>query len=91
MKIRDTGPQRKHVGLKLATRRAARNGFKVLHEGELVGEVTSGSFTPTVDASIAMALVKTDLAEIGTQLQVDTGRDKLEAEIVKLPFYRRSK
>jgi aminomethyltransferase len=91
LKIRDAGPAKKHVGLKLTTRRAARNGFKVLNQGEPVGEVTSGSYAPTVDASIAMALVKTDLAQVGTKLQVDTGRDKLDATIVPLPFYRRQK
>jgi aminomethyltransferase len=90
-KIRESGPGRVRVGIKLATRRAARNGFKIFHQNELVGEVTSGSFAPTVEASIAMGLVRTDLAKLGTALQIDTGHDKLDAEIVKMPFYRRPK
>jgi aminomethyltransferase len=91
VKIRDAGPERVRVGLKLDTRRAARQGFKIFHQDELVGEITSGAFTPTVGASIAMARVKTGLAQIGTTVQVEIGNEKHNAEVVKMPFYHRPK
>ncbi len=89
-KIRDAGPKQVRVGLQLKTRRAARQGFKIFHSGQEVGVVTSGSCTPTVNASIAMGFVRSDLAQVGNTVQVQIGNDLTDAEIVKMPFYRRA-
>ena len=65
-------------------------GFDVVRQGSTIGQVTSGTFSPTLDRPIAMAYVDTDHSAIGTAVNVDI-RGKLEpATIVKLPFYRRS-
>jgi aminomethyltransferase len=54
-------------------------------KGELVGEVTSGTFSPTLKHGIALALLSKDVA-VGDELIVDVrGRDSL-CEVVKLPF-----
>lgn len=87
--IRKAGPARVRVGLRLASRRAARPGFKILHDGREVGAVTSGAVTPTVSASIAMGFVPADLANVGTALSVQIGNDVQPAEVVAMPFYRR--
>lgn len=89
MAIKAKGPARARVGLKLETRRAARQGFGIFKEGQKVGEVTSGGFAPTVNASIAMAYVDAPLAKVGETLQVEIGGEKQDAQVVKLPFYRR--
>jgi aminomethyltransferase len=80
---------RVRVGLELATRRIARQGSAVVHRGQPVGAVTSGTFAPTLGKSIAMAYVRPESAAVGTEVSVDV-RGRLEAgRVVQLPFYRR--
>jgi aminomethyltransferase len=58
--------------------------------GQQVGEVTSGTFSPTLQKSIAMAYVRPDCAAPGTEVRIDV-RGRLEpARVATLPFYRRS-
>ncbi len=81
----------KRVGLILEGRRAARQGADVLDtNGRIVGQVTSGSFSPTVDKPIAMAYIDPSVAVIGTSFDVDIRGTKVAASIVSLPFYKKS-
>lgn len=89
-KIAEEGPKRKLVGLELEGRRIARQGMPVLKDGKPVGEVTSGTFGPTVQKSIAMAFVDADLTAEGTPLEVDLKGTLNPAKVVKLPFYKRA-
>jgi aminomethyltransferase len=83
-------PGQKRVGLRLEGKRIARQGSLVRSQGKDVGLVTSGTFAPTLGQSLAMALVDPAAAAPGTRLQVDVrGRDEA-AEVVALPFYKRS-
>jgi len=77
------------IGLKLAGKRIARQGDKVLKDGQQVGTVTSGTFGPTVGASIAMAMVDPSVKSPGLALTVDVRGKPEEAQVVKLPFYKR--
>ena len=83
------GVERRLVGLKLAGRAIARHGYPVLHNGEVVGEVTSGSWSPTLGEAIALAYVPTALATIGHPLAVEIRGKAEPAVVVKRPFYRR--
>jgi aminomethyltransferase len=78
------------VGVLLEGKRVAREGYGVLVGGERVGEVTSGTFSPTLQQSLAMAYVRRDYAVVGQSLQVDIRGQLVAATVVKLPFYRRS-
>jgi aminomethyltransferase len=78
------------VGLVIGGRRAAREHYPVLAEGKPVGEVTSGTFSPTLQKPIAMAYVPPQFAAEGTKLAVDIRGTPESAQVVKLPFYRRS-
>jgi aminomethyltransferase len=81
------GPARLRVGLKLEGRAAARTHMKVADaSGNIVGEVTSGAFTPTAAASVAMAYVPPALAEPGTQLAVEIRGALQPARVVPMPF-----
>ncbi|HEY1379576.1 MAG TPA: glycine cleavage system aminomethyltransferase GcvT, partial [Gemmataceae bacterium] len=83
---------RQRVGLTLEGKRAAREGCPVLlGDGRAVGTVTSGSFTPTVQKSIAMAYVDVAHAAAGTRLLVDVRGKQEPAAVVPLPFYKRAK
>lgn len=86
----DSRPVR--VGLELEGKRAAREGCGVLGVGdEAVGAVTSGSFCPWVEKSVAMAYVKPSHAAVGTPLDVDIRGTPTPATVVPLPFYKRKK
>jgi aminomethyltransferase len=78
------------VGLRLDGRRAAREGASLFDsDNREVGNVTSGTFSPTLQSPIAMAYVASELAIVGNSLDVDIRGTRATAEIVKLPFYKR--
>jgi aminomethyltransferase len=84
------GPTRTRVGIELSGRRPARECCAVNIAGATIGSITSGTFSPTLDRPIAMALVESGKSSLGTAVEIDI-RGRLEpATIVKLPFYRRS-
>jgi aminomethyltransferase len=88
-KIAADGPRRKLVGLELEGKRIARQGTPVVLDGMPIGEVTSGTLSPTLQRSIAMAYVDADRAAEGTALAVDLKGTTIPAQVVKLPFYKR--
>ena len=61
----------------------------LLSDGAAVGEVASGTWSPTLQKSIAMAFVDTALTAEGTALVADLKGTLTPARIVKLPFYKR--
>lgn len=90
-KIAETGPTRKLVGLELEGRRIARQDTPVVTpDGKPIGVVTSGTFGPTVQKSIAMAYVDEAFTAEGTKLAVDLKGTQNPAMVVKLPFYKRT-
>ena len=88
-KLHREGPARKLVGLHLDSRRAARQDMKVKLGDAEIGFVTSGCLSPTLGTSIAMAYVQAEHAVENTAVQIDLGRQAIDAEIVPLPFYKR--
>jgi aminomethyltransferase len=82
--------KRARVGLALEEKRIARQGASVLLDEREVGLVTSGTFSPTLEQSIAMALVSAEASAIGTQLTVDVRGHRQSGRVVALPFYRRA-
>jgi aminomethyltransferase len=81
------------VGLIPSGRRAPRAGYAVLdpHTGDLIGEVTSGAPSPTLGHPIAMAYLDSAMATAGKTVHVDIRGAPEPAEVVDLPFYRRSR
>ena len=80
----------KRVGFILEGRRAARQGAVTLDsDSRVVGQVTSGSFSPTLDKPIAMAYLNPLVAVIGSTLDIDIRGTQVSASIVSLPFYKR--
>ena len=89
--IQQAGPRRRLVGLVMRDEGIARHGYPVLADGREVGQVTSGSVSPTLGQRIAMAFVPTAEAEVGEEVEVMIRERPRRAEQVKLPFYRRSR
>lgn len=80
----------KRVGLVLDGRRAARQGANVLDaDSRVIGQVTSGSFSPTLDKPIAMAYLDPAIAVVGAALDIDIRGTRVSATIVPLPFYKK--
>ena len=84
------GLARKLVGLELEGRRIARQGTPITLDGKTIGEVTSGTFSPTLQKSIAMGFVDANHAGEGIQLAADLKGTPNPAKVVKLPFYKRA-
>ena len=85
----EEGPRRRMVGMNVEGRSLARHGYSIIHEGNQVGTVTSGTQSPTLDRVIAMGYVFSELSGAGSALQVDIRGRLAAAEVVPLPFYTR--
>ncbi|PHJ60605.1 glycine cleavage system protein T [Nostoc linckia z18] len=83
-----TRVQRRLVGLQTQGRNIARHGYQILSAGKVVGEVTSGTLSPTLGYPIALGYVPTKVATVGQQLEVDIRGKAYPAVVVKRPFYR---
>lgn len=81
------GTAQKLVGIRLEGRAPARGGAEIrLPGGESVGHVTSGVFSPTLNAPIALGYVKTSAAQPGTMLELIVREKPLAGQVVALPF-----
>jgi aminomethyltransferase len=81
------GVKRKLVGFELADRGVARSHYRILVEGRLVGEVTSGTMSPSLNKAIGLGYVSTEVARVGMEVQIDIrGRPTL-ARLTRTPFY----
>ena len=83
-----SGVSKRLVGLEMQGRHIARHGYPVIFEGETVGEVTSGTLSPTLNRPVALAFVPAKLAKIGQQLEVEIRGKNYPANVVKKPFYK---
>ncbi len=78
---------RVRVGLKGLSGAPAREGAEIAHEGQVIGRVTSGGFSPSLNIPIAMGFVPPALSQPGTPLQVIVRGKAQAAEVVALPFF----
>ncbi len=83
------GVPRKLIGFEMRGRGIARHGYPTTHEGRRVGQVTSGTHSPTLRRPIGLAYLPSELARPGTEFEVEI-RDRSEpGVVVPTPFYRR--
>lgn len=79
------------VGLEIVDKGVLREHQDVYLNDEKIGHTTSGTFSPLLKTSIAMALIDKKHAELGNVVEVDVRGRRLKAKIVEMPFYKRSK
>ena len=84
-------PARRLAGLVLESKRIPRPGYEIFHDGKKAGAVTSGTWSPVLEKSIAMAYLPAELRKEGTAVEIDIRGRREKASVVKLPFYRRKK
>jgi aminomethyltransferase len=85
-RIKANGVDRKLMCLWATERGVIRDGYPIVHNGAQVSTVASGSHSPTLNTSIAMAYLPKDLAVYGMQLQIDVRGRMLSAAVVRRPF-----
>jgi glycine cleavage system aminomethyltransferase T len=92
-RIKQKGPKRKLAGIEIAgaSLGAYNDGsmidvFPVSHRGERVGQVTSACHSPRLGKNIGYAMVPIELADLGTELEVDVEGDRRDAIVVAMPF-----
>jgi aminomethyltransferase len=91
-KIKAEGPSRKLVGFEMTGRGVARHGYPLLdRDGNQVGVCTSGAPSPTLGKNIGLGYVPAGMSEVGSAVLVDCRGRKVEAVVVKTPFYKRPK
>lgn len=89
--IEAKGPlTRRRVGLKVTGRGIVREHQPVYVDGQQIGVTTSGTHCPYLGYPVAMALIDVSYKEPGTAVEVEVRGRRVAAEVVKLPFYKRS-
>ncbi|WP_185372909.1 glycine cleavage system aminomethyltransferase GcvT [Listeria aquatica] len=89
IKQKEEGIPRKVVGIEMIDRGIPRTGYKVFVDGHEIGEVTSGTQSPTLGKNLGLVLVKTEFANVGQVVEVEVRNKKLQAKVVETPFYKR--
>ena len=82
----EEGTDRKRVGLAIDGRQPVREGAELFSGDRMVGKVTSGGFAPTLGAPIAMALVKSAFAPLGTALEAEVRGKRIPVTVAAMPF-----
>jgi aminomethyltransferase len=86
---KEAGVPRKVVGIEMLERGIARAGYPVKKDGEEVGFITTGSYSPTLQKNLGLVLIKAEYAEIGSDITVEIRKKDVKAQIVRTPFYKK--
>lgn len=88
-KQKEEGIKRKLVGFRVEDRRVPRQGYAIEDtEGRVIGEVTSGTLSPSLGIPIGMGYVEKAFAQLDTELCIIAGRKRLVGKVVKPPFLK---
>jgi aminomethyltransferase len=90
-KQKEQGLSRKLVGIEMIDRGIPRHGYSVFAGEDLIGEVTTGTQSPTLKKNIGLALVQTAFSQLGQEIDVEIRGKRLKAKVVPTPFYKRTK
>ena len=82
-------PTRKRIGVQMTGRGIAREHCDVYAGEKLIGHTTSGTYCPFLGYAAAMALIEADSAALGDTVQIDIRGKRIDAKLVKLPFYKK--
>jgi aminomethyltransferase len=88
-KQKEEGSKRKLIAFELDERGIPRQGYDILDvEGKVVGNVTSGTMSPSLDKGIGMGYIPTEMAKAKDKIYIQIRKKAVPATIVKLPFYK---
>jgi aminomethyltransferase len=83
------GVRRRMMALEVLDRGIPRAHFAIWREGEHIGELTSGTFSPTLNRGIGLGYVQADLARPGTEVSVEIRQQLHPAKLTRKPLYKR--
>ncbi len=86
--VKKNGLKRKLVSFIAEGRTVPRHGYNLIYDGDTVGEVTSGGFSPTLQKGIGMGYVAIEAAKTGTIISIEIRGKEVPAEIIKPPFVK---
>ncbi|HEY4651823.1 MAG TPA: glycine cleavage system aminomethyltransferase GcvT [Pontibacter sp.] len=87
---KEAGVQRKLVGFEMLEKAIPRAHYEIVNEaGEQIGEVTSGTMSPSMGKGIGLGYVKTELSKPGTEIFIRVRNKDIKAQIVKLPILKK--
>ncbi|HWR41979.1 glycine cleavage system aminomethyltransferase GcvT [Sporomusa sp.] len=86
---KENRPTRKIAGFVLTERGIPRADYPVVCEGRRIGVVTTGSYAPTLDKNIGLALVEAEYVKLGQQFDIEIRGKYVPAEVIAKPFYHR--
>ena len=87
---KEKGSTRRLVGFEMVERGIPRHGFSIQKQGRALGQVTSGSFGPTIKKNMGLGYVPAEEARLGNEIEIAIRNQNVKARIVPTPFYRKS-
>jgi aminomethyltransferase len=87
-KLKGEGLKRKLVCFEMTEKAIPRKGCGIFSDGQKAGEVTSGTFSPSLEKGIGLGYVPSVLAELGTKLEIEIRGKNTPAVVVPAPFYK---
>lgn len=86
---KEQGLSRKSVGIEMIDRGVPRHGYRIFVGENQIGEVTTGTQSPTLKKNIGLALIQTAFTELNQVVEVEIRNKRLKAKVVQKPFYKR--
>lgn len=90
LKVKEEGLRRRLVGFAMIERGIPRHGYEIAAGGAVVGAVTTGMYSPTLEKNLGLGYVPVEHARRGTEIEIIIRGRNLKATVVATPFYRRS-
>jgi len=88
---KSNGLSRALVGFRLVERGVPRHGYPIVNGHGPIGNVTSGTYSPTLDMGIGLGYVSLEFSTLGTRISIDIRGRLVEAEVTAIPFYSRKR
>lgn len=88
---KENGVPRKLVGIEMIDRGIPRHGYAVYAEDEKIGEVTTGTQSPTLKKNIGLALIRSNAGTIDSEVDIEIRGKKVKAKVIATPFYKKGK
>ncbi len=89
-KVKAEGPAQKLVGFEMVDKGIPRQHYPIVDaEGREIGEVTSGTMSPSLKKAIGLGYVSKDFSKVGTEIYIQVRGKNLKAQVVKIPFYKK--
>ncbi len=86
---KEHGPKRKLIAFELDDRGIPRQGYDIVDgQGKTIGEVTSGTMSPSLGKGIGLGYVPNIFSEVGSKINIQIRKNAVPATVVKLPFYK---